>query len=404
MVERNVVRRYSRVAVASTEQREIVRVVREFVERDVVPVAGALERRDEYPAALVETMRGLGLFGLLVPEAYGGLGVDVATYALVQTELARGWMSLSGVINTHTIAAWMISEFGTEEQRARLLPLMASGEVRGAYSMTEPEAGSDVASLKTRADRAGDSYRLFGTKTWLTNGLRAGAIMLLARTSDPAGEPAHRGLSGLIVEKEPEVSELPGLRISKPLAKLGYKGVESVEVAFDGHEVPAANLLGGEEGRGFRQFMSGIELGRINIAARATGVATAAFEHARTYARQREAFGKPIAEHQAIQLALAEMATSIEASRLLVAEAARRKDAGERADLHAGMAKLFASEAAHRVVFDAMRIFGGYGYSPEYPVERLYRETPLMIIGEGTNEIQRLVIARRLLESDAWPE
>jgi butyryl-CoA dehydrogenase len=281
---------------------------------------------------------------------------------------------------------------------------MASGEVRGAYSMTEPEAGSDVASLRTRAERRGDSYRLFGTKTWLTNGLRAGVIMLLARTADRAGDSPHRGLSGLIVEKEPEVSELPGLAISKPLAKLGYKGVESVEVAFDSYEVPSANLLGGEEGRGFRQFMSGIELGRINIAARATGVATAAFEHARAYARQREAFGKPIAEHQAIQLALAEMGTSIEASRLLVAEAARRKDAGERADLHAGMAKLFASEAAHRVVFDAMRIFGGYGYSPEYPVERLYRETPLMIIGEGTNEIQRLVIARRLLESDAWPE
>ena len=387
----------------STEQGEIVRVVREFVERDVVPVAGELDRRDEYPAALVSTMKELGLFGLLVPEPYGGLGVDVTTYALVQTELARGWMSLSGVLNTHTIAAWMIAEFGTDEQRGRLLPRMASGQVRGAYSMTEPDAGSDVASLRTRAERSGDSYRLFGTKTWLTNGLRAGVIMLLAR-SDPAAEPPYRGLSGLIVEKEPEVSELPGLAISRPLAKLGYKGVESVEIAFDGYDVPAANLLGGEEGRGFRQFMSGIELGRINIAARATGVATAAFEHARAYARERHAFGKPIAEHQAIQLALAEMATSIEASRLLVAEAARRKDAGERADLHAGMAKLFASEAAHRVAFDAMRIFGGYGYSPEYPVERLYRETPLMIIGEGTNEIQRLVIARRLLESDAWPE
>ena len=386
----------------STEQREIVRVVREFVERDVVPVAGELERRDEYPAALVETMKVLGLFGLLVPEAYGGLGVDVATYALVQTELARGWMALSGVVNTHTIATWMIASFGTDEQRSRLLPRLATGEVRGAYSMTEPEAGSDVAAIRTRAERDGDVYRLHGTKTWLTNGLRAGLVMLLART-DPDAEPRHRGLSGLIVEKEPDVSELPGLTISKPLAKLGYKGVESVELAFDGYEVAAANLLGGETGRGFRQFMSGIELGRINVAARATGVAIAAFEHARAYARQRRAFGKPIAEHQAIQLTLAEMATSIEASRLLVAEAARRKDAGERADLHAGMAKLHASEAAHRVAFDAMRIFGGYGYSPEYPVERLYRETPLMIIGEGTNEIQRLVIARRLLESDTWP-
>jgi butyryl-CoA dehydrogenase len=376
---------------------EILRVVREFVERDVLPVASELEHRDEYPAELIATMKELGLFGLLVPERWGGLGLDVGTYSLVQTELSRGWMSLSGAINTHTIGAWMIDAFGTDDQRARFLPPMASGELRGCYALTEPAAGSDVQSIRTRAERDGQAYRITGTKTWITNGLRAGVVMLLAKT-DPSADPPHRGMSAFLVEKEAEVSELPALTISKPLGKLGYKGLESVELAFDGYEVPSANLLGGEEGRGFGQFMSGIELGRINIAARAVGVATAAFEHARAYARRREAFGKPIAEHQAVQLALADMATAIEASRLLTAEAARRKDAGERADLHAGMAKLFATEAAHRVVFDAMRIFGGYGYSTEYPIERLYRDTPLLIIGEGTNEMQRLIIARRLLE------
>ena len=376
---------------------EILRVVREFVERDVLPVASELEHRDEYPAELIATMKELGLFGLLVPERWGGLELDVGTYSLVQTELSRGWMSLSGAINTHTIAGWMIDAFGTDDQRARFLPPMASGELRGCYALTEPAAGSDVQSIRTRAERDGQAYRITGTKTWITNGLRAGVVMLLAKT-DPSADPPHRGMSAFLVEKEAEVSELPGLTISKPLGKLGYKGLESVELAFDGYEVPSANLLGGEEGRGFGQFMSGIELGRINIAARAVGVATAAFDHARAYARRREAFGKPIAEHQAVQLALADMATAIEASRLLTAEAARRKDAGERADLHAGMAKLFATEAAHRVVFDAMRIFGGYGYSTEYPIERLYRDTPLLIIGEGTNEMQRLIIARRLLE------
>ena len=381
------------------EQREIVAVVREFVEREVVPAAPELERRDEFPAALVATMRELGLFGIAVPERYGGLGVDTLTYALVQTELSRGWMSLSGVLNTHSIAAWMIATFGTEEQRERLLPRLATGELRSAYSMTEPHAGSDVQSIRTRAERDGDDYVLTGRKTWVTNGLRAGMVMLLAKT-DPAADPPHRGMSGFVVEKEPDAREQPGLSVSAPLAKLGYKGVESVELAFDGFRVPAASLLGGEEGRGFRHFMAGIELGRINIAARAVGVATAAFEHARRYAREREAFGRPIAEHQAVRLALADMATRIEASRLLVAEAARRKDAGERVDLQAGMAKLFATESAHSVVFDAMRIFGGYGYSPEYPIERLYRDTPLMIIGEGTNEMQRLLIARRLLEEE----
>jgi alkylation response protein AidB-like acyl-CoA dehydrogenase len=379
------------------EQREIVAVVRDFVERDVVPVAAELERRDEFPEQLVGTMKELGLFGLLVPEAYGGLGVEVSTYALVQTELSRGWMSLSGVLNTHTIAAWMIASFGTEEQRERLLPRLATGELRAAYSMTEPHAGSDVQSIRTRADREGDDYLLTGQKMWVTNGLRAGMVMLLAKT-DPAAEPPHRGMSGFVVEKEPGVAEQPGLTVGAPLKKLGYKGVESVELAFDGFRIPAANLLGGEEGGGFRQFMSGIELGRINIAARAVGVGRAALEHALRYAKEREAFGKPIAEHQAIQLKLADMATKLEAARLLTAEAARRKDAGERVDLHAGMAKLFATETAHEVVFEAMRIFGGYGYSPEYPIERLYRDTPLMIIGEGTNEMQRLVIARRLLE------
>jgi butyryl-CoA dehydrogenase len=372
-----------------SEQEEIVATVREFVARDVLPVASDLEHADEYPEELVATLRELGLFGATIPERWGGLDLDLVTYALVNVELARGWMSLSGILNSHAVAAWMIESFGTDEQQDRLLPALATGEPRAAIALTEPHAGSDLRSIRTRAERSGNGYLVSGEKLWITNGLRAGLVVLLAQ--------AEGGMSVLLVEKEPGRTELPGLSIA-PLGKLGYKGVESVSLAFDGFRCPASALLGEGEGNGLAQFLAGMELGRINIAARGVGVATAAFESAIHYAQERVAFGKPIAEHQAIQLKLAGMATKIEAARLLTLEAARRKDAGERADLEAGMAKLFASETAAEVALDAMRVLGGYGYSPEFPVERLYRDAPLLIVGEGTNEVQQLVIARRLLE------
>src|SRR6185312_12364211 len=373
--------------------------VREWVEREVYPTASEYEHADEYPAPLVEDMKRMGLFGVTIPEEYGGLGLDLLTYVLIQVELSRGWMSLSGVLNTHFISAWMIRTHGTDEQRQRYLPRMATGELRFAYSMTEPHAGSDVQAIRTRAVRDGDGYAITGQKMWATNGLRAGAIMLLAVT-DPDAEPRHRGMTAFIVEKEPGRASQPGLEVSAPLRKLGYKGVESVELSFDGLRVPASSVLGGKAGEnaGFAYFMGGIELGRVNIAARAVGIATRAFEEAIGYAQQREAFGKPIAQHQAVQLKLAQMATKIEAARLLTMQAAERKNAGERADLEAGMAKLFATETAEEVALEAMRIHGGAGYSQELVVERIYRDAPLLIIGEGSNEIQQLVIARRLLE------
>jgi butyryl-CoA dehydrogenase len=387
------------VSVLTTDQQEVVALVRDFVERDVKPVASELDHADEFPTQLVETMKELGLFGVTIPEEYGGLGLDLTTYTLIQIELSRGWMSLSGVLNTHFMAAWMIKTFGTEEQRASYLPRMATGELRSAYSMSEPHAGSDVQAIRTRAVRDGDEFVITGQKMWVTNGLRSGMVMLLAKT-DPDADPPHRGMTAFIVEKEAEAAEQPGLTVPPQIRKLGYKGVETTELVFDGFRTPAGSVLGGEGevGQGFKQFMAAVELGRVNVAARGVGIATAAFEHAIRYAQEREAFGKPIAQHQAIQLMLADMATKIEASKLLTLEAARRKDAGERADLEAGMAKLFATESAQEIVIDAMRIYGGYGYSQEYPIERLYRDVPLLIVGEGTSEIQRLVIARRLLE------
>lgn len=386
----------------TAEQREIVATVREWVEREVYPVASRYDHADEFPAPLVEDMKRLGLFGVTIPERYGGLGLDLHTYALLQIELSRGWMSLSGVLNTHFISAWMIATHGTEEQRERYLPRMATGELRFAYSMTEPHAGSDVQAITTRAVREGDEFVITGRKMWATNGLRSGAVMLLAVT-DPAAEPRHRGMTALVVEKQPDVEQQPGLTIPGALRKLGYKGVETTELVFDGFRTPAASALGGEDGvgQGFYQFMGGIELGRVNIAARGVGIATRAFEESIRYAQQREAFGKPIAHHQAVQLKLAQMATKIEAARLLTLQAAERKSAGERADLEAGMAKLFATEVAEEVALEAMRIHGGYGYSQEFVVERLYRDAPLLILGEGSNEIQQLIIARRLLERDA---
>jgi alkylation response protein AidB-like acyl-CoA dehydrogenase len=370
---------------------QVVSTVRRFVDREVLPVANELEHRDEYPHALVDRMKELGLFGATIPQEYGGLGLDVTTYAMVVEELCRGWMSLSGVLNTHLLLAYMLRTHGTEDQKQHYLPPMARGDHRGALCLTEPHAGSDVQRIRTTAVRQGDVYILNGSKMFITNA-RYGTLYAIAAKTDKNADPPYRGISMFVGEKG------PGLTIGRDLEKLGYKGVETCEVNFEDYAVPAANLIGGKEGQGFAQVMSGLEVGRVNIAARAVGVSKAAFEHAIKYAQQREAFGKPIAEHQAIQLKLADMATKIEAARLLTYQAAEKKDRGERCDLEAGMAKLFASETCLEVSTEAMRILGGYGYVNEFPVERYYRDAPLMIIGEGTNEIQRLVIARQLLQ------
>jgi alkylation response protein AidB-like acyl-CoA dehydrogenase len=368
-------------------RREIIETVRRFVAREVIPVASALEREDSFPAEIVDQMRALGLFGVTIPEAYGGLGLDLLTYIGVIEELAYGWMSLTGVVNTHTMAATLIMHHGTEEQKQRWLPSMATGERRGALSLSEPDAGSDTRNISCRARLDGDEYRLNGTKAWVTNGERAAIVALAARTEE--------GISAFIIEKEPG-PQFEGISVSRHVGKLGYRGVETVEMAYTDHRVPAVNLIG-EAGRGLPQILGVLELGRINIAARAVGVARAAFDAALSYAQQRTTFGKPIAEHQAIQLKLADMATSLEAARLLTRSAAERKMAGQRCDVEAGMAKLFASEAALEIATQAMRIHGGIGYTTDLPVERYYRDAPLMVIGEGTNEIQRLVIARGLL-------
>jgi alkylation response protein AidB-like acyl-CoA dehydrogenase len=383
----------------STEQREIVRTIREFVDRDVLPQASTLDHSDEFPEELVKVMKQMGLFGVMIPTEFGGLGLDVFTYALVIKELSRGWISLSGVVNTHFMAAWMIDQFGTPEQRASYLPRMATGDLRAAYSMTEPHAGSDVQAIKTRARRDGDDWVIDGQKMWVTNGMRAGLVVLLAVTN-PTCEPRHRGMTAFLLDKEPGVAEQPGLSVPPQLRKLGYKGVESTELVFDGFRAPSTAALGGQAGvgNGFRYFMGAVELGRVNVAARGVGVATCAYEAALRYAQHRETFGVPISEHQAIQLKIAQMATKIRAAELLTYDAARLKASGARADLEAGMAKLFATETAQQVTLDAMRIHGGYGYSQEYIVERLYRDAPLLILGEGTNEIQQLLIARRLFE------
>lgn len=383
----------------SDTQKELLRTVREFVDKDVIPTAPELEQEDSYPDELVQTMVEMGLFGVTIPEKHGGLGLDLTTYALIVSELSRGWMSLSGVLNTHFMAAWLIDTFGTASQKRTLLPPMATGQKRAAFSMTEPHSGSDVQAIHTRARRSGDDFLISGTKMWVTNGLRSSIIMLLTKT-DIAIEPPHLGMTAFVIEKESGSHSQPGITVSAPLKKLGYKGVETTEVTFDEFRTPSSSVLGGEPaiGRGFKQFMSAIELGRVNIAARAIGVATAAFDAAIKYSQQRHAFGRPISEFQATRMNLADMATSITAARLLMLDAASRKDNGERADLEAGMAKLFATEAAAKITLDAMRIHGGYGYSPEFVVERLYRDAPLLVIGEGSNEIQRLIISRRLLE------
>jgi len=383
-------------------QAEIVAAVRAFVDKDVIPVASELEHADEFPTALVETMKEMGLFGTTIPQKYGGLGLGLDTYALIQMELARGWATLPGIMNGSFIAATMIRLHGTDEQRRRLLPRLASAEIRAAFSMSEPHAGSDVQSIRTTAVRDGEDYVLDGQKMWVTNAWRAGLIAVLAKT-DPSADPSHLGMTGFLVEKEPDGDDSPGLRIPMPpLRKLGYKGVETTEVVFDGFRTPASSVLGGETGvgQGFKYFMSGIEVGRVNVAARGAGLARAALDDAVRYAREREAFGKPIAEHQAVQLMIAKMATRAEAARLLVLQAAEAKARGERADLEAGMAKYFATEAAQENALDCMRVHGGYGYSLEYRPERYYRDAPLLLIGEGSNEIQQLIIARRLFERD----
>jgi alkylation response protein AidB-like acyl-CoA dehydrogenase len=369
---------------------ELVDTIRAWVAKEVVPVASELEHADEFPEALVEQMKAFGLFGATIPEAHGGLDLGAVTYARLMEELSYGWMSLAGVLNTHTICATLIKRNGTEAQQARWLPRLATGEVRGAFSLSEPDAGSDTSALRCRAVPDGDTYVIDGTKMWVTNGERAGLVALAARTPE--------GITCFLVEKEPGPRS-GGITVSRRIDKLGYKGLETVEMSYEGHRVPADAVLGGPDGlgRGQHFVLSSLELGRINIAARAVGVAAAAFDAALRYAQERHTFGVPIAKHQAIQFKLADMATKLEASRLLTRNAAVMFDAGERADVEAGMAKLFASEAALEIATEAMRIHGGYGYTTELPVERYYRDAPLMIIGEGTNEIQRLVIARGLL-------
>ena len=367
-------------------------LVREFVRRDVDPVVNYFEHEDIYPQELVDKMAEMGLFGITIPEEYGGLGLDYTTFALIFEELSKGWMSLTGPLGTHHILAYVISTYGTEEMKQRFLPKMSEGVIRGGLALTEPGGGSDMQNLQTSAVKDGEEYVINGNKMFISNGEHGNAFAVLART-DKTAEPPHRGISCFVVEKP-----AAGFTVAQKLDKLGYRGIDTTELVFDNVRVPTENLVGEAEGQGFRQVMSGLEGGRINVAARAVGVATAAFDAAIKYAQQRESFGKPIAQHQAIQLKLAEMATNIEAARLLTYEAARKKDSGERVDLEAGMAKLFASEMCGEVTMEAMRIHGGYGYIKDYPLERYYRDAPLMIIGEGTNEIQKLIIARRLLQ------
>ncbi|MQB00017.1 MAG: acyl-CoA dehydrogenase [Actinobacteria bacterium] len=383
----------------SDVQKSIIETVRDLVEKEVIPIAEELEHKDEFPEKIVEQMKEIGLFGLTVPEDYGGIGEDLVTYALTVVELARGWMSLSGVLNTHFMGCYLINKFGTDEQRRRYLPIMATGEWRAALAMSEPEAGSDVQGIKTKAIKDGDDYVVNGQKMWLTNGLRSSLVMTLVKT-DPDADPPHKGMSMLIVEKEGgNPKPAPGLDVGKNIEKMGYKGVETTEMTFSDYRIPQDRLLGTEEGEGFRQVLDGIEIGRVNVAARAVGVATRAFEEAIKYAQQRKAFGKAIAEHQAIQIHLAEMGTTLEAAKLMLYSAAQKKVAGERSDLEASMAKLFASEACHEIVTKSLRVHGGYGYSKEFTIERLYRDAPFLLIGEGTSEIQKTVIARRLLEN-----
>ncbi len=381
------------------EQQEILKVVRQFVEKEIIPVATELEHKDEYPTDIVEGLKELGIFGLMIPEEYDGLGESLLTYALVVEEIARGWMSVSGVINTHFIVAYMLMQHGTEEQKKKYLPKMATGEVRGAFSMSEPGTGSDVAAITAKAVKGDDGdYTIDGQKMWLTNGGSSNLVAVLVKT-DEGNDSVYKNMTTFLVEKESGFGETAqGVTIPGKIEKMGYKGVDTTEMIFEGHKISADQILGGEPGKGFYQMMDGVEVGRVNVAARGVGVANRAFELGISYAQQRKTFGKKIADHQAVLFRLAEMGTKIEAAHGMVVTAARKKDKGERNDLEAGMAKYLASEYCSQVVEDSFRIHGGYGFSKEYEIERLYREAPMLLIGEGTADIQRMIIGRRLLE------
>jgi alkylation response protein AidB-like acyl-CoA dehydrogenase len=383
------------------EQKAITEMVRQFVDNEVLPIAEEYDHEDKFPEAVVEQMKDVGLFGVTIPEEYGGMGLDLTTYAMIVEELSRGWISVSGIVNTHFIGSYLLMKFGTDEQKDHFLPRMATGELRAAFSLSEPEVGSDVQGIKAVATRTDDGdWELNGQKMWVTNGLLSGVVFVLMK-NDPKADPPHRGMTCFITEKEPGAAENPGLTIPPKIKKMGYKGVESTELVYDGYRCPPDRILGGEEaglGTGFAQMMDALEVGRVNVAARGVGIAQRALELALRYSQERKAFGRHIAKHQAIQFKLADMATKVEAARLLTLKAARMKDAGQRSDLEAGMAKLFASETGKEVVEEAFRIHGGYGYSKEYEIERLYRDAPLLLIGEGTSEIQRIVIGKKLLE------
>jgi len=387
------------------EQKAITDMVRQFADEQILPNAEHFDHEDEFPADIVEQMKELGLFGVTIPEEYGGMGLDLTTYAMIVEELSRGWISISGIVNTHFIGSYLLMKFGTDEQKQKFLPKMATGEIRAAFSLSEPELGSDVQAIKTSAKKTGDGdYEINGQKMWVTNGLMSGLVFVLVKT-DPDAEPRHKGMTCFIAEKEPGVSENTGehagFTVPPKIKKLGYKGVESTELVFDGYRCPAENILGGEDeglNKGFSQMMDALEVGRVNVAARGVGIAQRALELALRYSQERKTFGKPIAQHQAIQFKLADMATQVEAARMLTMRAAMLKDAGERSDLEAGMAKLFASEAGRFCVEESFRIHGGYGYSKEYEIERLYRDAPLLLIGEGTSEIQKMVIGKKLLQ------
>jgi alkylation response protein AidB-like acyl-CoA dehydrogenase len=390
--------RLAQTAGLTDVQQEILATVKTFVDKEILPHATALEHDDVYPQDIVDGMREMGLFGLTIPESYGGLGESLLTYALVVEQIARGWMSVSGVINTHFIVAHMIDHHGTDEQKQHYLPLMATGDRRGSFSMSEPDLGSDVAAIKTKAVADGDDFVIDGAKMWLTNGGTSNLTAVLVRTDEGAPRP-HQNLTCFLVEKPEGYGEVaPGLVVPGKIAKMGYKGVDTTELVFRGFRIPGTQILGGKRGGGFAQMMDGVEVGRVNVSARACGISIRAFELAASYAQQRSAFGKPIAEHQAIAFKLAEMATKVEAAHLMMVNAARLKDSGQRNDVEAGMAKLIASEYCAEVTSESFRIHGGYGYSTEYEIERLMREAPFLLIGEGTSEIQKTIISRGLLK------
>jgi alkylation response protein AidB-like acyl-CoA dehydrogenase len=385
------------------EQKAIIEMVRSFVDKEILPNAEEYDHEDKFPEPIVEQMKELGLFGVTIPEEHGGMGLDLTTYAMIVEELSRGWISISGVVNTHFIGSYLLMKFGTDEQKEYFLPKMATGEIRAAFSLSEPEVGSDVQGIKSTATKDGDDWVLEGQKMWVTNGLGSSVVFVLMK-DDPKADPPYKGMTCFITEKEPwaekNEGKFEGLEVPPKIKKMGYKGVESTELVYSGYRCPEDRVLGGPEGvgQGFKQMMDALEVGRVNVAARGVGIAQRALELALKYSQERKTFGKPIAQHQAIQFKLAEMGTKVEAARLITRKAARMKDAGERSDLEAGMAKLLASETGKEVVEECFRIHGGYGYSKEYEIERLYRDAPLLLIGEGTSEIQKMVIGKKLLE------